>query len=190
MLLKSAPVEGNVSSFSQLGSYILRDFHGSFCVIENGNKKIPVIEIIVLQSIINNLCTGLNRARISVSPGGLHSAGHSQDRVQRILYEAYHSQVPCTNLTGYSFVFVHGLNPRGRNDHPFETWTHSNGKFWPTEFLAEDIPFARVFVYGYNSSITHPQTMSTASIKDHANTLLNLLDMERSPQLVSATPIS
>jgi hypothetical protein len=26
--------------------------------------------------------------------------------------------------------------------------------------------------------------MSTASVKDHANTLLNLLDMERSPQLV------
>lgn len=26
--------------------------------------------------------------------------------------------------------------------------------------------------------------MSTASIKDHANTLLNLLDMERSPQFV------
>ncbi|CAI7659486.1 unnamed protein product [Penicillium glandicola] len=80
-------------------------------------------------------------------------------------------------------VFVHGLNPSGRNDHPFQTWTHSNGKFWPRDFLAEDIPYARVFVYGYNSNITHSQTMSTASIKDHANTLLNLLDMERSPQM-------
>lgn len=83
-----------------------------------------------------------------------------------------------------SFVFVHGLNPSGRNDHPFQTWTHSNGKFWPRDFLAEDIPYARVFVYGYNSNITHPQSMSTASIKDHANALLNLLDMERSPQMV------
>jgi hypothetical protein len=81
-------------------------------------------------------------------------------------------------------VFVHGLNPRGRNDHPFETWTHANGKFWPTDFLAEDMPFARVFVYGYNSNITNAQTMSTASIKDHANTLLNLLDMEREPSMV------
>lgn len=80
------------------------------------------------------------------------------------------------------FVFVHGLNPRGHNDHPFETWTHANRKFWPTEFLAEDIPYARIFVYGYNSSVTHPQTMTTASIKDHANTLLNLLDLERGPQ--------
>jgi hypothetical protein len=47
-----------------------------------------------------------------------------------------------------------------------------------------DIPQARVFVYGYNSNISNPQTMSNASVKDHANTLLNLLDMERSPQLV------
>ncbi|KAJ5286574.1 hypothetical protein N7524_001880 [Penicillium chrysogenum] len=87
-----------------------------------------------------------------------------------------------------AFVFVHGLNPSGRNDHPFQTWTHSNGKFWPRDFLAEDIPYARVFVYGYNSNITHPQSMSTASIKDHANTLLNLLDMERSPQMGSIPP--
>ncbi|RAL08889.1 LipA and NB-ARC domain protein [Aspergillus homomorphus CBS 101889] len=81
------------------------------------------------------------------------------------------------------FVFVHGLNPRGRSDHPFETWTHQNGTFWPRDFLPQDIPQARIFVYGYNSNITNPQSMSTASVKDHANTLLNLLDLERNPQI-------
>jgi hypothetical protein len=81
-------------------------------------------------------------------------------------------------------VFVHGLNPRGRSDHPYETWRHQNGTFWPRDYLPQDIPHARVFVYGYNSNVTNPQAMSTASVKDHANTLLNLLDMERSPQLV------
>ncbi|KAJ5887046.1 uncharacterized protein N7473_009720 [Penicillium subrubescens] len=86
------------------------------------------------------------------------------------------------------FIFVHGLNARGRNDHPFKTWTHDNGKFWPRDFLAEDIPYSRVFVYGYNANITNPQTMSTASIKDHANTLLNLLDMERGLQFQSLPP--
>ncbi|KAJ5119213.1 hypothetical protein N7526_010850 [Penicillium atrosanguineum] len=85
-------------------------------------------------------------------------------------------------------IFVHGLNPRGRNDHPFETWTHANGKFWPKDFLADDISYARVFVYGYNANVTNPQTMSTASIKDHANTLLNLLDLERSPHFNSPPP--
>ncbi|KAJ5730453.1 Tetratricopeptide-like helical [Penicillium malachiteum] len=100
------------------------------------------------------------------------------------LQEVY---TPC-DAPKVDLVFVHGLNPRGRNDHPFETWTHSNGKFWPKDFLAEDIGYARVFVYGYNSNITNSQTMSTASIKDHANTLLNLLDMERIPSLHSMPP--
>ena len=79
---------------------------------------------------------------------------------------------------------MHGLNPRGKDNHPFETWTHENGIFWPRDYLPQDIPQARIFVYGYNSTITNPQSMSTASVKDHANTLLNLLDLERSPQLV------
>ncbi|RAH77899.1 lipa and NB-ARC domain protein [Aspergillus japonicus CBS 114.51] len=81
------------------------------------------------------------------------------------------------------FVFVHGLNPRGRVDHPYETWTHANGTFWPRDYLPHDIPQARVFVYGYNSNITSPQSMSTAGVKDHANTLLNLLDLERDPNM-------
>jgi hypothetical protein len=76
-------------------------------------------------------------------------------------------------------VFVHGLNPHSRNQYPYEAWTHENGVFWPTFFLAEDIPYARIFVYGYNSNISNPQVMSTASVRDHADTLLNLLDMER-----------
>ncbi|KAF9889345.1 hypothetical protein FE257_007455 [Aspergillus nanangensis] len=86
------------------------------------------------------------------------------------------------------FVFVHGLNPRGRTDHAFDTWRHANGIFWPKDFLPQDIPHARVFVYGYNSNISNPQAMSNASVKDHANTLLNLLDMERSPQINARPP--
>ncbi|KAB8231200.1 lipa and NB-ARC domain protein [Aspergillus alliaceus] len=86
------------------------------------------------------------------------------------------------------FVFVHGLNPRGRVDHAFHTWTHENGTFWPRDYLPQDIPQARVFIYGYNSNVTNPQSMSNASVKDHANTLLNLLDLERSPQVNARPP--
>ncbi|KAL3446203.1 hypothetical protein BJX65DRAFT_131580 [Aspergillus insuetus] len=86
------------------------------------------------------------------------------------------------------FVFVHGLNPRARHDHAFNTWTHENGTFWPRDYLPQDIPNTRVFVYGYNSTVTDARTMSTASIKDHANTLLNLLDMERNEQLGVRSP--
>ncbi|KAL4865491.1 hypothetical protein BDV12DRAFT_174619 [Aspergillus spectabilis] len=86
------------------------------------------------------------------------------------------------------FVFVHGLNPRARSDHPFQTWTHENGTFWPRDYLPRDIPNTRVFVYGYNSTVTDSRTMSTASIKDHADTLLNLLDIERQEQMAARAP--
>jgi hypothetical protein len=86
-------------------------------------------------------------------------------------------------------VFVHGLNAHSRNQYPYEAWTHDNGAFWPTFFLAEDIPCARIFVYGYNSNISNPQVMSTASVRDHADTMLNLLDMERDPLQVAMTSL-
>jgi hypothetical protein len=86
-------------------------------------------------------------------------------------------------------VFVHGLNPHSRNQYPYEAWTHENGVFWPT-FLAEDIPYTRILVYGYNSNISNPQVMSTASVRDHADTLLNLLDMERGPSQVAMASLS
>lgn len=90
----------------------------------------------------------------------------------------------------FSLVFVHGLNSFGRNRHPYETWTHANGTFWPTVFLAEDLPCARIFVYGYNSTVANAEQMSTARIKDHADTLLNLLDLERGPQQVLRTSLA
>ncbi|KAL2810098.1 hypothetical protein BJX63DRAFT_403191 [Aspergillus granulosus] len=86
------------------------------------------------------------------------------------------------------FVFVPGLNPRAQCDHAFNTWTHENGTCWPQDYLPQDIPNSRVFIYGYNSTVTDARTMSTASIKDHANTLLNLLDMERNAQLGVRSP--
>ncbi|KAL4883232.1 hypothetical protein BJY04DRAFT_185084 [Aspergillus karnatakaensis] len=86
------------------------------------------------------------------------------------------------------FVFVHGLNPRARPDHAFSTWTHENGTFWPRDYLPRDIPNTRVFVYGYNSTVTDSRTMSTASIRDHADTLLNLLDIERQESMAARAP--
>lgn len=80
---------------------------------------------------------------------------------------------------------MHGLNPRGSSKHPYETWTHQNGSFWPTDFLAEDLPFARIFIYGYNSDVSQPEYMSVGRIKNHADTLLNLLDLERGSSQVT-----
>jgi hypothetical protein len=44
-----------------------------------------------------------------------------------------------------SFVFVHGLNPRGRRDHAYETWTYTaGGAPWPYELLPQNFPNARI----------------------------------------------
>jgi hypothetical protein len=73
-----------------------------------------------------------------------------------------------------SFVFVHGLNPRGRRHHAYETWTYAEGgKPWPYELLSQDFPDARISIVGYNSNVTSGG--SGATISDHANSLLNAL---------------
>jgi hypothetical protein len=76
-----------------------------------------------------------------------------------------------------SLVFVHGLNPFSNPNHAFDTWKHENGKFWPYDFLPQDIPEARIWVYGYNSNIA--KDVSEARIKDHANVLLDRLQRKR-----------
>jgi hypothetical protein len=79
------------------------------------------------------------------------------------------------------------LNPFGRARHPFETWEHENKTFWPRDFLGQDIPSARIFVYGYNSNVDGGELASEARITDHANNLLDLLDAERNTNVRSLT---
>jgi Putative serine esterase (DUF676) len=74
-------------------------------------------------------------------------------------------------------VFVHGLNPLNRQNHAFDTWTHESGVFWPTDLLGEDLPHARIWVYGYNSQVAYEA--EEARIKDHANVLLDRLQRQR-----------
>ncbi|KAI9889175.1 MAG: hypothetical protein M1814_005766 [Vezdaea aestivalis] len=62
-------------------------------------------------------------------------------------------------------VFVHGLNVADNPHLAWETWTE-DGVFWPKDFLTEDIPEARIFLYGYNSNVN--SEVSEARIKDHA----------------------
>lgn len=77
-----------------------------------------------------------------------------------------------------SFVFVHGLNPRGRRDHAYETWTYAEGGApWPYELLPLDFPNARISIFGYNSNVMSGG--SGANISDHANSLLNILQRMR-----------
>ena len=72
-----------------------------------------------------------------------------------------------------SIVAVHGLG-----GHPYKTWTEGQ-KLWLRDFLPKTVPEARVFTFGYNSSIAFGGTASR--IDDFARTLLERLLQKRRP---------
>lgn len=70
-------------------------------------------------------------------------------------------------------VAIHGLggDPRG-------TWMDEKSKVaWLEDLLPNDLPNARIFTYGYNSSV--PFSKSVSGIDDWARVLLHALSLER-----------
>jgi pimeloyl-ACP methyl ester carboxylesterase len=55
--------------------------------------------------------------------------------------------VPANESLLIDIVLVHGLNGTRST-----TWTSRQNEFWPS-WIVEDFPGARVWVYGYNSSV-------------------------------------
>lgn len=83
------------------------------------------------------------------------------------------------NSPALDIVFVHGLNPKGQEDHARKTWTSSGdtGVFWPQALLPESVPSARILLFAYNSSVL--VNASITPVHGHANTLLNRLHNKR-----------
>ena len=77
-----------------------------------------------------------------------------------------------------SIVFVHGLNPKGKQEHARRTWTHKDRTFWPSDLLPQSIPTARIILFAYNARVL--SNASNSTLHDHAKTLLNGLMNERS----------
>ena len=69
-------------------------------------------------------------------------------------------------------VAVHGLGGGA-----YKTWTHDNGKLWLRDFLSEDLPGARVFTYGYNSTFVFSR--ETGTLREYARALLEDIRCER-----------
>jgi hypothetical protein len=69
-------------------------------------------------------------------------------------------------------VAVHGLG-----GHAFKTWEHEDGPLWMEDFLPDDVPFARILTFGYDSTVAFSK--SVARIEDTALKLLNGLYTER-----------
>ena len=71
------------------------------------------------------------------------------------------------NDTVADVVFVHGL----RGDR-LETWTR-DGVCWPRDLLPQDLPYARILTWGYDSTVANVKSFtSQSSIFGHAQNLL------------------
>lgn len=57
-------------------------------------------------------------------------------------------------LTEISIIAIHGLNPRGREDHARHTWETASGCLWlrDRDSLPLQQPYVRTLLYEYNSS--------------------------------------
>ena len=84
-------------------------------------------------------------------------------------------------------IFVHGLNPKGSINHARETWTTSTGILWPDTLFRQEVPTARILIFGYNSSIL--SSASSANVTSHARTLCDRLKNKRLEQREIHRPI-
>ncbi|VTT69035.1 unnamed protein product [Fusarium fujikuroi] len=73
--------------------------------------------------------------------------------------------------TKVDITAVHGLNGKA-----FKTWTQ-DGKLWLADFLPLEIPYARIFTFGYDSRVAF--TGSASRVDDHARNLLERLMAKR-----------
>jgi hypothetical protein len=87
-----------------------------------------------------------------------------------------------------SIVFVHGLNVSNQKNHAMMSWTHQNGILWPRDLLPQDVPNARILVFGYNSNIM--RNVSQEGIQDHATNLLDRLGRNRNATEVCGSHVS
>ena len=69
---------------------------------------------------------------------------------------------------------------------PFRTWT-ANDRMWLKDFLPTQLPSARIFTYGYNSTVAFSK--SVAGIEDFARNLLTRLELERLTEKEQGRPI-
>ncbi|KAL4813075.1 hypothetical protein BDW67DRAFT_117571 [Aspergillus spinulosporus] len=73
-------------------------------------------------------------------------------------------------------VAIHGLNPKNKERHAERTW-ELNGKIWLRDFLPNQLPQARIMLFGYNSNVSIQS--SSAGVREQAQNLLSRLWLER-----------
>ncbi|KAL8711670.1 MAG: hypothetical protein Q9225_007083 [Loekoesia sp. 1 TL-2023] len=89
----------------------------------------------------------------------------------------YLKPIVVPNAPDLDIVFVHGLNPKGADNHARQTWTDDGDVFWPQTLLPQELPTARILLFAYNSSIF--SNASNANVASHARTLCDRLKNRR-----------
>ncbi|KAI8721955.1 NACHT domain-containing protein [Fusarium sp. LHS14.1] len=79
-------------------------------------------------------------------------------------------------------VAVHGLNPRNKPDqeHAWDTWrtpAGPEGRLWLRDELPKELPYARIFLYEYNSTAVYGKDRTT--FIDKVNAFLEELRIDR-----------
>ncbi|PVF97372.1 hypothetical protein CPB86DRAFT_826561 [Serendipita vermifera] len=72
-------------------------------------------------------------------------------------------------------VAIHGLG-----GHRERSWTAANGKMWLKDFLADDIPNARILTYGHDADTYSHTYMPAQSLLSLAEAFVDDLSLERS----------
>jgi hypothetical protein len=68
------------------------------------------------------------------------------------------------------------LTPKNKERHAERTW-ELDGKLWLRDFLPKHLPQGRIYLFGYNSSVSIRS--STAGVREQAQNLRSRLLLER-----------
>jgi ankyrin repeat domain-containing protein 50 len=107
-------------------------------------------------------------------PSGLEAKGRSERYGLFFLNKQHFRDVTTAGEARCSvdIVALHGINGDAYN-----TWTHRNGKLWLRDFLAQQLPGARIFTFGYPSEVA--LNLATGRLGDYARSLLEELNCVR-----------
>jgi hypothetical protein len=86
-----------------------------------------------------------------------------------------------TGLYNADIIAIHGLGGT-----PYNTWTHENGILWLRDFVPDELPGARIYTFGYDSSFAFSK--GTGTLRDFAKNFLEAIRLERKTPEVSGSP--
>lgn len=99
----------------------------------------------------NTLLSGEDYRLKVVYPADNAGSVECSPRAEYCIISSFKQICPLTK--NYSFVFIHGLNPRSNAQHADETWSIGSNLMWLKDLLPAKIPYAQVMIFACNSNV-------------------------------------